>query len=531
MCLSKRRIELAAALLCAGLLAACGQDTPAPQAQKSQAASALRILAGSEIKDLEPLKARMEKATGAGIEFVYSGSLDAVEKLEAGENFDAVWVSHGKYLQQTPGIKSKIRASERIMTSPVILGVKVSKAAGLGWDKSDPTWAEIARAAANGKLSYGMTNPASSNTGFTALVGVASALADKQDSLTTADIKTKELRQLFVGQKLTSGSSGWLAEAYVREQARFDGMINYESVILQLNADGKLTEKLAPVYPKEGIVTADYPLMLLNEGKRKAYDDLVKFLRSAEAQRDITQRTLRRPIVPEVEAAPAIPKKTLAELPFPASRDVLDALIDAYQGQLRRPASTYFVIDTSGSMQGEGIEQLRNSLAALAGADATLSGRFARFQTRERIYMLRFAGTPGSPVRFEMPDDVQKAESVMGNMRDFSSQLRADGGTAIFSSVKMALEAAQADRAKAPDRQYSVVVMTDGKNESGMNENDFASWYERQREEQRGIPVFGLLFGKAEKAQLERIAELTGGRVFDARKGLKTAFKEIRGYQ
>ena len=43
--------------------------------------------------------------------------------------------------------------------------------------------------------------------------------------------------------------------------------------------------------------------------------------------------------------------------------------------------------------------------------------------------------------------------------------------------------------------------------------------------------VFGLLFGKAEKSQLERIATLTGGRVFDARKGLRTAFKEIRGYQ
>jgi Ca-activated chloride channel homolog len=513
------------------LLVACGREAPTQSGQPAGSSNTLSILAGSEMKDLEPLKARMQKAAGTGIEFTYVGSLDAVERLEAGEKYDAVWVSHGKYLQQTPGIKASIRASERIMTSPVILGVKVSKAAELGWDKVDPTWVEIARAAASGKLSFGMTNPASSNTGFTALVGVAAALADKQDGLTIPDIKTKELRQLFVGQKFTAGSSGWLAEAYVREQARFDGLINYESVILQLNAEGKLSEKLAPVYPKEGIVTADYPLMLLNEGKRKPYDDLVRFLRSAETQRDITQRTLRRPISPDVEAAAAIPKKTLAELPFPASREVLDALIDAYQGQLRRPASTYFVIDTSGSMQGEGIDQLRNSLAALAGADLTQSGRFARFQTREQIYLLPFSGRPGTPVRFEMPDEAGKVETVLSRVRDFSAQLRADGGTAIFSSVKMALEAAQADRARAPDRQYSVVVMTDGKNENGISEQEFTTWYEGQSEARRGIPVFGLLFGKAEKAQLEHIAQLTGGRVFDARNALKAAFKEIRGYQ
>jgi Ca-activated chloride channel family protein len=519
------------ALLLTFLLAACGKDSPAPSGQPPGGSGALRILAGSEIKDMEPLKARMEKAAGTGIEFIYTGSLDAVERLEAGESFDAVWLSHGKYLQLTPAIKSKIRASERIMTSPVILGVKASKAAALGWSKNDPTWAEIARTAAAGKLTFGMTNPAASNTGFTALVGVASALADKQDSLTTGDIKVKELRQLFAGQKFTAGSSGWLAEAYVREQARFDGLINYESVILQLNADGKLNERLAPVYPREGIVTADYPLMLLNEGKRKAYESLVLFLRSADAQRDITQRTLRRPIVPEVAPAAAIPTKTLAELPFPASREVLDSLIDAYQGQLRRPASTYFVIDTSGSMQGEGIDQLRHALAALAGADASLSARFARFQTREHVYLLPFSDKPGTPVRFDLPDDGSKVEGVFGNVREFASQLHANGGTAIFSSVKLALETAQSDRAKAPERQYSIVVMTDGKNESGMNESDFAAWYGRQAEGQRGIPVFGLLFGKAEKAQLEHIAQLTGGRVFDARKGLRAAFKEIRGYQ
>jgi Ca-activated chloride channel family protein len=513
--MSRSRL-LAAALV--ALLAGCKSGT-------------LRVLAGSEIKDLEPLRGQMERAAGAKIEFVYTGSLDAVERLEGGETFDAVWLSHGKYLQLTPSMKGKIRASERIMSSPVILGVKASKVAALGWDKKDPTWTEIAQAAAAGKLTYGMTNPATSNTGFTALVGVASALADKADGLTTADIKTAELRQLFSGQKMAAGSSGWLAEAYVRDQSRLDGIVNYESVILALNADGKLQEQLVPVYPKEGIVTADYPLMLLDEAKRPSFEKLVAFLRSPDAQREITQRTLRRPVAPDVEPARQIPKRTLVELPFPASREVLDALIDAYQGQLRRPASTYFVIDTSGSMQGNGVSQLRNALEALAGSDASLTGRFARFQTREAVYLLTFNEVPGAPVRFTIPAQANATGPTLAQIREFAAALQANGGTAIFSSVQMALDAARADRAGAPDRNYSVVIMTDGKNTAGMEPDDFSRWYREHAAQYEGIPVFGLLFGDADADELEGLAQLTGGRVFDARKGLKAAFKEIRGYQ
>lgn len=514
------------------LVAACGSDNEAPkQAAPAARNVVLRILAGSEIRDLEPLKPAMEKAAGARIEFVYTGSLDAVEQLEAGVAADAVWLSHGKYLQQTPALKGRIRASERIMTSPVVMGAKASKVAAFGWDKSDPTWADIVRAASSGKLNFGMTNPASSNTGFTALVGVASALADKQDALTAADIKTSELRGLFSGQKLTSGSSGWLAEAYVKEQDRLDGMINYESVILSLNAGGTLKEKLVPIYPRDGIVTADYPLMLLNEERRVNYDRLVAHLRSVDVQKEITRSTLRRPVLPEVEPAPAIPRKTLSELPFPASREVLDQLIEAYQGELRRPASTYFVIDTSGSMAGDGITQLRASLLALSGTDASLSGRFARFQPRERIYVLPFSDRPGRARRFALPDRSDDSAAAIAELRTFANRLKAEGGTAIFDSVRVALEVAAADRRKAPDRAYSVVVMTDGRNENGSGRGDFTRWYDTLPEKDQGIRVFGLLFGAAEKEQLEVISQLTGGRVFDARKGLATAFKEIRGYQ
>src|SRR5262249_25126244 len=145
---------------------------------------------------------------------------------------DALWVSHGKYLAMDENLKGRIVSQEKTMLSPVLLGLKASKARALGWDKQEPTWKEIADAAKAGKFTFGMTNPTSSNTGLTATIGLAAALAKNPDGLTEADLKNPRLADFFRGQALTSGSSGWLAEAYEKDQSRVDGIINYESVLL-----------------------------------------------------------------------------------------------------------------------------------------------------------------------------------------------------------------------------------------------------------------------------------------------------------
>jgi len=44
------------------------------------------------------------------------------------------------------------------------------------------------------------------------------------------------------------------------------------------------------------------------------------------------------------------------------------------------------------------------------------------------------------------------------------------------------------------------------------------------------IPVYSIMFGSADSDQLEEIAELTHGKVFDGRSNLLEAFKTVRGY-
>lgn len=44
------------------------------------------------------------------------------------------------------------------------------------------------------------------------------------------------------------------------------------------------------------------------------------------------------------------------------------------------------------------------------------------------------------------------------------------------------------------------------------------------------IPVYSITFGSAEEYELEQIADLTNAKVFDGKRDLLTAFKEVRGY-
>jgi Ca-activated chloride channel family protein len=520
------------------LVAACSSGTDSSSGGDGEAlpANAFTILAGSELKDVDSqLGDQIRKATGIDVRFSYAGTLDAIDQLNAGEQFDAVWVSHGKYLAMNPDLKARIAAQEKIMLSPVILGVKRSKAEALGWDKNDPTWKDIADAASAGKFSFGMTNPTSSNTGFTAVIGIAAALASNPDALTAADVSNPALKAFFQGQRMTAGSSGWLADAYAADPSKVDGIINYESVILSLNAGGKLAEPLVPVYPSEGIITADYPLMLLNGSKRAEYDRLVEYLRSTAFQTTLSAATLRRPVNAESQAAATLPKRTLIELPFPGQPQVINGLLDAFLADVRVPSTSRYVLDLSGSMDQEGrIDQLKAAMNTLAGADAgSLSSRYARFQNRERVGVIPFNREPMPTLLFDMGTTTAENGATLASIKAAVDGMRPDGGTAIYDSVQRAMvELAAEKRAEKSPRYYTIVLMTDGENTDGMNLRDLLRWRDSQDDTVKSIRVFPIVFGNADADEMTSLAEATGGKAFEAKPGsLAKVFKDIRGYQ
>jgi len=524
-------------LLMALLLVACGKSQ---SPDKLPPERTLSVLAGSELKDVEPLLPRLEAETGIRLKFEYAGTLDGVERLQAGEVFDAAWFSHAKYLMLDPSTRAKVKASEKIMLSPVVLGVKESRFKALGWDKlPELTWKDVAQAAAAGKFNFAMTSPASSNSGFSALMGVAAAFAGKADALTEEDVEKLNLTGLFKGQKLTAGSSGWLAERYVVEADRLDGMINYESVLLGLNAGtpqmAPLKDKFRLVYPRDGIVTADYPLLLVNESKRAAYDKVVAWLKSPAIQQALVNDTRRRPVNPAVVVGKGVfPDALLSELPFPGKIEVVNALLLSYLNHQRRPAHAFFVLDVSGSMDGERLQGLRNALTSLSGGDTSLTGRFARFQNRERISLIPFSSGVENDLLLaaDMGQTGKENDHTLAQIRSYAGRLEIRGGTALYDAVAEAYRQTAVAMQADPQRYYTIVAMTDGESNEGMNLEEFKRFYASLPEDVRAAKVFTVLFGDGNADELQALAEFTGGRMFDSRKSsLASIFKGIRGYQ
>jgi Ca-activated chloride channel family protein len=375
----------------------------------------LRVLAGSELADMEPILAEAAEATGVTVRFEFVGTLDGIQRVVDGDvgGYDAVWFSSNRYLALHPEAEEAIRRQQEIMTSPVVLGLAPAVARSLGWDRgAGPTWADIARAAAGGRFTYAMTNPAASNSGFSALVGVTAALSGTGAALEQSDVDevAGQLRGFFSGQKLSAGSSGWLSDAYVARAtgsspgAAVDGLVNYESVLLSVNGEDRLPDPLTIVYPSDGVVTADYPLSLLASASgaaRDGYERLTGHLLTPEVQRSIMEATHRRPAVPDVEPDESFGDATLVELPFPARLDVVNDLIGTYFDRLRRPVRTVYVLDVSGSMEGERIESLRAALVDLTGADDTLARQSREFHDAAVLHNPGLAAVvrgPGDPL-------------------------------------------------------------------------------------------------------------------------------------
>ncbi len=539
-----RRWALGLGLLAAAhLLVACGKSADAPAPAPTPVAQPFQILATSDLRDAEPLAGMVEKATGVKVKFTFGGTMESTEAVQTGTTpADAAWFANAKYLLSDPQGQARVKLQEKIMLSPIVVGVSEGHAKTLGWDnpQAKVTWATVAQAAADGKLKYALSNPATSNQGFMSLMGVVASVAGKSEALTVADIRRDAINGFVKGYKLPGDNSSYLSEQFIAQQgSRVNAFINYESWLLSLNQSGKLREKLTLVYPHEGVATADYPLMLLNDTRRDDYQKVVAYLKGDEAQTWLARTTLRRPVNTEVAKAQAglFPQgSVLVELPFSTDRALADGLIDAYLNEFRTPIASTFVLDVSGSMNGNGRrQQLVEALQYIAGDDASLTGRIARLTSREKVWMLTFSDAVNRPVFFQLPKSSASTDAkqqVLANVRDYADSLQMTGGTALYDAVLNALVNMNAERQKNPGYQYSVVAFTDGEVNKGRNLEQFKAAYAQLPEDVKAIPVFMVLFGEANETALKDLVATTGGRVFDARKAsLYSVFKDIRAYQ
>ncbi|WP_192583632.1 vWA domain-containing protein [Streptomyces albicerus] len=492
----------------------------------------LRVLAGPDLAVLEPLLGELRDETGVQLDMDYKADADTGDALVSGQGgggHDAAWLSSDRYFRLRHKDSARRPLRTPTMLSPVVVGLRPAVARELRATSPGGrlSWADLADAAATGTVRFGMADPRQTGSGLAALVGVATAAAGTGGALREDDVSCDRLRGFRSGQQLTADSTRDLLDDFVDHPGTANALITYESDLLALNSGGRLKEKLEIVRPEDGMVLADFPLLLLDPDRRTAYDKVVEWLQRDSVQEKIMRTTQRRPVSPSVTRDGQLRAPVGNALYFPDRLAVVERLLDDYGDPRRRvPDQVIFLLDFSGSMRGERMADLREAFADLSGADSSATGKFARFYQGERLTVVRFGGR----VLEERTITVQGQKDL-----DTLAGVVARGGygdsTAVWTALDHGYRTATTVVAEDPERAVSIVLMTDGENNAGIAYEEFVRRYEaRPAQTRTAVHTYPVHFGEADAGALRRAAAKTGGRMVDAQgSSLSEAFKEIRG--
>ena len=490
----------------------------------------LRIVSGSENKELEPILEEYADEEDIRIEMSYKGSLDIMRLLEEEDiSYDAVWPASSLWL--TVGdIDHRIKHAESISITPVVFGIRKSLAEELGFVGREVSVRDILSAIEAGKLKFCMTSATQSNSGASAYIGFLYALLGNPEMITMEDLQSEELktqvRELLYGVDRSSGSSDWLKDMFL--EGDFDAMVNYECLMIQTNEvlEDRGEEPLYVVYPYDGLSLADSPLGYVDQGeeeKEELFLGLQEYLLSEETQ-DAIQRTGRRTGYTGIsernreifrEEWGLQPDRVLSPIRMPET-EVLFECLNLYQTELRKPSLSVYCLDYSGSMSGRGNRQLVEAMEQLLIQENAAKNFLQASQDEVNILI---------PFNSE-PIDVFMAAGNGSELEGLYEQVEEQtpgGGTNMYSAIVEGLDLLYSF--DLSDYTPAIILLTDG--QSGGSIDDIEPYYSDLGV---SIPIFSIMFGDADESQLEELAEYSNARVFDGRENLTEAFRSVKGY-
>jgi Ca-activated chloride channel family protein len=315
-------------------------------------------------------------------------------------------------------------------------------------------------------------------------------------------------------------------------------MINYEALVIEANQvlEQRGQEPLYVVYPSNGLSVADSPLGLIDKGdaaKEEAFLALQEHLLSDAVQDQLLALGRRAGLLglSADRADPAVWRqewgidldRAIAPVPAPASDVIRDALT-LYQTDLRKPSLTVWVLDVSGSMEGEPLAELKTAMGLLLDPDAA-AVNLLQPSNRDVTIILPFNNGTLSPLTIKGSDP-----SILRNAASQVDRLQAGGGTDLYGAVMTALTELEAyqDDGTLFDFLPAIVAMTDGASDT----HNRAAMLRALRDSGFGldVPIHSIAFGDADKEQLEELSDETIGRMFKAGNDLAKALRSAKGY-
>ena len=446
--------------------------------------------------------------------------------------------------------------------TPVVFGMPEPMATALGWPNTpisitdlenlcqDPDgWGSVGKDIW-GAFKISKTNPNTSTTGLSTILMQSYEATGKLEGLTSADVEaaadfSRVFEECVIHYGDTTGNvlstlydetqNGSNGSAYVSAVALEEtSLLNYN----QGNPDSHTVQpgetltppktKLVAVYPEGGSMWSDNPITVLGADwvtaeQRTAGEAFAEFVQTTAAQKILPEYGFRPldesvPLgdlfTPKYGVDPAQPAVTL---PKPEV-DVISTAIDQWT-QVRKPSSVLELIDISGSMDdpiGDGRSRLDG---AIEGAQSTLN----HFRSTDEIGVWAFttgiSSDEGEGIQVlrdvsALGSDGEKLDSSLDDLRYAQRN-----GTPLYDSILLAYEA-MSERAE-PGRINAIVVLSDGEDTDSSTSLDslIAKIGKSTKEGGDDAPVriFPIAYGEgADTSALQRIADVTGGQLFDA---------------
>ena len=469
--------------------------------------SVFSIITTPENKVLENTIKEYAKNADFDVNIVYADNLEIVDILNSGEKYDAVWASNSIWLHM---LNSNVKTSNLKSTSisPIVFGVKKSLAESLSLINKNVTMNDLLTLIKSGKLKFSMANPVTTNSGASAYLNILSTLAGNPEVLTMDYLEDEKLKNdltdFFSGLERTSGDEDFLEESFINGD--YDAAMSYESSIININKKleslGK--EPLYLIYPFDGVSISDSPLVYI-DNKKKVLDSLGRRTWYGGVNLNANQSIFNKEWGIDTT-------KYISPVKYP-SKDVIKKALFLYQTELRKPVHVVFCLDYSGSMAGEGIRSLESAMDFVFGNSAITN--MIQFSYKDKIDIVLFNSEPELIGSY----NGDQSEKILSEIKSHNAY----GGTALYPAARDALLYLQNEN---DDYNLSVILMTDGEGNYGTFE-EVKSVYNRA---EKDIPIYSITFGSASEDQLNRLAKLSNGKVFDGKSDLVKAFKTVRGY-
>jgi len=492
-----------------------------------------KIIASTSVEKMEDTIKKYAKREGMNVTIDYFGDIDIVKNLnENSKNYDAVWISNSLWLYMLNN-SYLTTDSKSIVIDPVVMGITRSKAQELGFVGKEIYNKDLLNAIKSGKLKYVMASVTKTNTGATSYLSFLNSLAGSPEVLTEEMLKDEklnnDLRDLFKGVERVSGDESYLETMF--KNGNYDAMINYESSLIEINQElvksGK--EPLYLVYPVDGVAINDMPFAYINNDsnntkKREQFLNIQSYLRSDEILKLMESygyRSWYGGINKNADKSIFNPAwgidttKYLKDMKYP-SKAVITKAINLYIDALRKPTHVVFCLDVSGSMQGTGMTDLKDAMNYILDY-AEASQDNLQFSGSDKITIIPFNGNVVSVSKTYSGSKTEEAIAAI-------NKLRASGSTNIYDSSIAALKTLK--NTDSSEYTKTVILMTDGQSNRG-SYRDLEKYYKNNN---LTIPIYSITFGNARVSELEELAELSNGKVFDGKAGLKEAFAEVRSY-